>query len=62
MTLPIIDEVKDEVLNLSSIEKYCKCYTIFTTDISFVIRLFDERPDAPIAKNEIVTTAAACNR
>lgn len=47
VTYPIIDEVKDDV-TMPNIETYCRRYAIFTTDISFEIQLFDNRPNAPV--------------
>ena len=43
VTLPIIDEVSDN-LNIHAIEQYCKEYPIFTTDISFRFKLVDNSP------------------
>lgn len=54
VTLPIIEEIKNYV-TLQKIEEFCKRYAIFTTDISFVIWIFDHRPDAPIKQQKIVT-------
>lgn len=44
VTLPIIEEVKDE-LDIHTIEQFCKEYPIFTTDISFEFTLIDNSPD-----------------
>jgi hypothetical protein len=58
VTLPIIEEVK-RYIDIPSLERFCRRYTIFTTDISFEIRLVDERPDTREGQRtkEIVTTA-----
>jgi virulence-associated protein VagC len=54
ITLPIIDEVKVyrregdkiiEPINISTLERFCKEYPIFTTDISFRFKLVDNSPD-----------------
>jgi hypothetical protein len=45
VTLPIVDEVADSLDIHDVIERFCKEYPIFTTDISFKFRLVDYSPD-----------------
>jgi hypothetical protein len=45
VTLPIIDEVRNS-LNRSYIERFCRKYTILTTDISFKFRILDDSSSA----------------
>ncbi|MGH9978498.1 MAG: hypothetical protein ACRD8Z_22110, partial [Nitrososphaeraceae archaeon] len=42
--LPVIDEVRPK-LDINAIERYCREYPIFTTDISFRFKLVDNSPD-----------------
>jgi hypothetical protein len=46
VVLPIIDEVR-KYLDIHTIEQYCKEYPIFTTDISFRVKLVDNTLDEP---------------
>jgi hypothetical protein len=51
-TLPIIDEVADELDIRKEIAQFCKEYPIFTTDISFKFRLIDYSPDKISSEQE----------
>lgn len=51
IVLPVIDEIRN-YLTRDYIEKYCRRYTLLTTDISFKFRIIDDIDRATTAKQE----------
>ena len=54
ITWPIIDEVRDS-LTIRKIERFCKEYILFTTDVSFNFKLIDNSMDRVDADGRLIT-------